>query len=1091
MNRFNKRRTRFSETTLFIALCAVFFTFFTAFSESAWAQSEIVSIEITGGEAVLTVAIEAGATYVRVETQDIFTEGDTWIPLPSIAVDGTAQTVTLTIPADRLGHSFRVACYEDNLAAAGVFSGISDFNGDLENAFTTDEARNSASPPIAVEDTAFTPGAGGDPATVPREVTDANIYAIRDDRLYFFNRNVGLQVIDISDPDTAVLLGQMTLPGRGEKLLPLSGDRVLLVGGRDCAFQPGDPESEGIIVDVSTGDPAVTTTFPIRGAVREARTVGTALYVLSHSYYNADGDYEPYTSFQTFDLAVPDQPIAVEDALLTGWSRFIHATPDRVVLGYSENYRETTLCVYDISSPVGTLVKMGEVLIADGRVADEFKVWIEDDLLAVTSQEYNSDSRRWDTAFRTFHVGPAVSAPPDDPAGGSPGTHQLGEVRMALNEQLFGSRITDERTAYIVTFERIDPLWIVDFQDPTNPTILGELEVPGFSTYLQPLGDELLSIGTESGRVAVSLFDVSDPANPTMTSRVRLGDRWSWSEAVYEEQAFTVLPESNTILVPFSSPTGTGLQFIEMKISANGDVPGLVERGFLAHYTSPRRAIEENDRFLAIDGLGVTVIDAVDRDNPEVTHQVKLSQPVTDVFVEGAFRIELNSNSVRPSLRVNPLLGAANAINALHEFDLPLGYIIATHHECGDGPAPGTLHLLQRVLDSDQLRHLVVDLSDLTAITWRAVEFDPASPVGGNSGNDSTDVADDSIDIGYYGSNYKALVPEPGILIWKTQQYGGYYYPDDPILEPAVDPAARLVILPPGYGGGTSTRLLAIDHRGAEPELVSKQEVTIPENVESWSANFECHAAAGKVYIGRSYRWYTDDVPELLPAYIEDQVETRVADGQSDIIVSMRRHDLVVIDYADPAKPVERPAIELPGRLEGVSDDGIFLYAAAQFTRNEDDGRLNGLTHLVLLSYDGAAAYLRNSIPIGNHSGNLNLIYDDVDMHLITYDAAADDRKIQRVSVSEALLQSGPSTMVGGYAYNLSRHGDLLVTRVRNEPKFFHAKTLYTLPFTSSTDGGCLYPDTVRGDGGLNGFAAPAGNFGVVEFVPPTPAPVP
>jgi len=1082
MKQYSKLRNRFSGTAVMIAFCAVFFTFFTGPFQSAWAQSEIVSIEITGAQAVLTVEIEAGATYVRVETQDIYGEADAWIPLPAMAVDGTAQTVTLTIPADRLGHSFRVACYEGDLAAAGVFSGVSDFDGDVENALTEEEARNSANPPpAAVEDTAL---AGGDvTAESSREVTDANIYAIRDDRLYFFNRNVGLQVIDISDPDNAVLLGQLTLPGRGEKLLPLSGDRVLLVAGRDCAFQPGDPESEGIIVDVSTGDPAVTTTFPIRGAVREARTVGTALYVMSHSYYNADGDYEPYTSFQTFDLAVPDQPIAVEDALLSGWSQFIHATPDRVVLGYSRNYRESTLCVYDISSPVGNLVKMGEVLISDGRVADEYKVWIEDELLAVTSQEYNSDSRRWDTAFRTFDF-----SPPADPGDPAIVPVQLGEVRMALNEQLFGSRITDERTAYIVTFQRIDPLWIVDFQDPTNPTILGELEVPGFSTYLQPLGDELLSIGTESGRVAVSLFDVSDPGNPTMTSRVRLGDRWSWSEAVYEEQAFTVLPESDTILVPFSSPTGTGLQFIEMKTSANGDVPGLTERGFLAHDTAPRRAVEHNDRFLAIDGRGVTVIDAVDRDNPAVTHEVKLSQPATHVFAEGAFRIELDSYSDRPFLRVNPLLGAPGAIEALHEFELPEGYITATHHERGEAGAAGTLHILQRVPNLNNLmRHLVVDLSDLSALTWRVVEFDPSATVVDNAGDSGdNDIVGDSIGYGYYGSNYRALVPEPGILIWKTQQYGGYYI-DGPIALPAVDTAARLVIAP-GYGGGTSTRLLAIDHRGTQPVLVSKQEMTIPDGVQPWSASLECHAAAGKVYIGRSYRAYSRDVPEALPAYIEDQVETRVADGQTNIIVSMHQHDLIVLDYSDPAAPVERPAIEVPGRLEGVSDDGIFLYVAAQFTRNDDDGRLNGLTHLVLLSYDGAAAYLRNTIPIGNHWGNLNLIYRDLDLHLITRDDVADDSKLLRVSVSEALLEEGPSTLLNGYAYNLSRHGDLLVTRVSNEAKFFNAKTLYTLPFTSSATG-CFYPNTFNGDGGLNGFAAPAGNFGVVEYAPPIAVP--
>ena len=42
------------------------------------------------------------------------------------------------------------------------------------------------------------------------------------------------------------------------------------------------------------------------------------------------------------------------------------------------------------------------------------------------------------------------------------------------------------------TYERIDLLWIVDLSDPREPVIKGELEVPGWSTYIQPLGDRLL-----------------------------------------------------------------------------------------------------------------------------------------------------------------------------------------------------------------------------------------------------------------------------------------------------------------------------------------------------------------------------------------------------------------------------------------------------------------------------------------------------------------------------------------------------------------------------------------------------------------------
>ena len=43
------------------------------------------------------------------------------------------------------------------------------------------------------------------------------------------------------------------------------------------------------------------------------------------------------------------------------------------------------------------------------------------------------------------------------------------------------------------------------------PAVLGELKVPGASTYLQMVDEGLLGIGFENGSVKVSLYDVTDP----------------------------------------------------------------------------------------------------------------------------------------------------------------------------------------------------------------------------------------------------------------------------------------------------------------------------------------------------------------------------------------------------------------------------------------------------------------------------------------------------------------------------------------------------------------------------------------------------
>ena len=64
---------------------------------------------------------------------------------------------------------------------------------------------------------------------------------------------------------------------------------------------------------------------------------------------------------------------------------------------------------------------------------------------------------------------------------------QVGIVEnIAPNETIWSARFIGDR-GYLVTFENIDPLWVIDLSNPFNPVILGELEVPGVSTYILSL----------------------------------------------------------------------------------------------------------------------------------------------------------------------------------------------------------------------------------------------------------------------------------------------------------------------------------------------------------------------------------------------------------------------------------------------------------------------------------------------------------------------------------------------------------------------------------------------------------------------------
>ena len=102
-------------------------------------------------------------------------------------------------------------------------------------------------------------------------------------------------------------------------------------------------------------------------------------------------------------------------------------------------------------------------------------------------------------------------------------------------EQVYAVRFLGDR-AYVVTFRRTDPLYVLDLSNPADPKTVGELEVAGFSEYLFPLANNLLlGVGRDAdtaGRVTglkVALFDVANPALPTQRASVSLGSTGSSS----------------------------------------------------------------------------------------------------------------------------------------------------------------------------------------------------------------------------------------------------------------------------------------------------------------------------------------------------------------------------------------------------------------------------------------------------------------------------------------------------------------------------------------------------------------------------------
>ena len=136
----------------------------------------------------------------------------------------------------------------------------------------------------------------------------------------------------------------------------------------------------------------------------------------------------------------------------------------------------------------------------------------------------------------------------------------IGKIEgIAEGEQIYAARFLGDR-GYLVTFVTVDPLFTLDMSDPYHPAIVGELKVPGYSDYIHPLSDDyILTIGQDVDLyenspyiqgMQLAIFDVRDFANPKLLFKESIGDRGTYSEALYNHKAFTYWAEKNLLAVP-------------------------------------------------------------------------------------------------------------------------------------------------------------------------------------------------------------------------------------------------------------------------------------------------------------------------------------------------------------------------------------------------------------------------------------------------------------------------------------------------------------------------------------------------------------
>lgn len=356
-------------------------------------------------------------------------------------------------------------------------------------------------------------------------------------------------------------------------------------------------------------------------------------------------------SVSQWHISPGQAPLAAGQAKLLGNKPLIAAGKDWLAVALTRLKDEANSEVSVFSLGAGGLASMTPTPVRTaGLVLDKFKLQWSNGVLTTISEK----RRTWNswspplTVLENFQASAA--------AAGNP---LLGSLQLAPGETLHASRFAGNK-AYIVTFRRTDPLWIVDLSDPAMPVVAGHLEVPGWSTFLEPIGDLLFSVGWESGTLAASLFDVADPAAPTLLRRINLGNRGTRSEAAWNEKALKILPDAGLVMIPLTIPQHDTwipqpvLQLLDLDLVARD----LRQRGVIEHEFNARRSAMVGNAVVSISQKALIAADIGDRDLPKILAEVSLAWPVDRVLEAGAHLLQIESGGThasRATVRISPL----------------------------------------------------------------------------------------------------------------------------------------------------------------------------------------------------------------------------------------------------------------------------------------------------------------------------------------------------------------------------------------------------------------------------------------------------
>ena len=402
-------------------------------------------------------------------------------------------------------------------------------------------------------------------------IDEADIVKTDGRYIYFVNNNKEVVIYSAEDGKTEKLstIGYSGVENYIDDIY-LSGDRLITVGNY---YKDGsqDPCTGIVVYDISDrNDPKELYDFSQSGSILSSRMTGGYVYLVTNDYVYRGGRTVPLcgsndtlSSLKAGDICCVPEPqtssyIVLSAIDVSSGTRGTAVT--KAILGAGEDIYCNDHNLYSVSgewnskdnvystrivraSLDGLKVKFNATAKVRGYALSQFAMDEKDGYfrIATTSERGGID------------VNNLFVLDPDLKEAGS-------VTGFARNESIKAVRYVGDK-AYVITYEAIDPLFIIDLSDPEKPSIEGEVMIDGFSTLLVPVNEgRMLGIGHATGDngyggeydsgLKLALFDISDPSHPAVLDSMEFKDMMSPAQS--DHHALMVNAEAGYYAIPYS-----------------------------------------------------------------------------------------------------------------------------------------------------------------------------------------------------------------------------------------------------------------------------------------------------------------------------------------------------------------------------------------------------------------------------------------------------------------------------------------------------------------------------------------------------------